>query len=162
MKRLLALFCLMLLITACSEKEGEVFYTALYPITQLEVEVTLSAADEAAEALVRSRVEADSPILTTGSYRLDFNRFDGGILYVTREAGDETLTGSFTKQPAAYEMTFTVGEESYTVKESGYINEEGIECVLFSTDLTDHYREVLQDETILSVIRHAYTSHPTY
>lgn len=162
MKRLLILLIAALAFTACSEQEGEVFYTALYPIVQLEVEVTLSAANEEAEAAIRSRVETDSPMLTTGSFRLDFNRFDGGVLYITREAGDATLTGSFTKQPAAREMTFTVEEQSYTVTETAYINESGLECLRFSTDLTDYYREVLQDETITSVVRYLYTSHPAY
>ncbi|MBR5819960.1 MAG: hypothetical protein IKY68_01745 [Alistipes sp.] len=162
MRRLLVLLVAGFALMACS-KEGAVFYTAHYPVTRLEVEVTLSAANAEAEEEIRQIVLQDAPVQVGGGYQLDFNRFDGGILYVRATANDQAIVGDFTKQPAAKEMHFAYGEEQYTVQTSRYIDpEDASELTLLTIDVTEHYRTALQDESILKVTRKEYTAYPAY
>lgn len=162
MRRLLMLLVAGFALMACS-KEGAVFYTAHYPVTRLEVEVTLSAANAEAEEAIRQIVLQEAPVQVGGGYQLDFNRFDGGILYVRGAANSQAIVGDFTKSPAAKEMLFVYGEEQYTVQTSRYIDpEQATELTLLTVDVTEHYRTALQDESILKVHRLEYTAYPAY
>ncbi|MBR5464618.1 MAG: hypothetical protein IKU77_02340 [Alistipes sp.] len=160
MNRLWILFTALFLSTACSNKEGEVFYSAHYPVTEVDVRITLAATDVALEEEIRTRVLNEAPVTAGGCYRLDFNRFDGGLLYTQHHEGAEFVVSSFDKVPAAGELTFHFGEKSYIVTNGSYINEEGIECATFWVDLTEEFH--LENESIQTVRRIEFTSHPIH
>lgn len=161
MKRLLYIALSALLMTACTEDEGEVFYTAHYPIVRLDAAITLSAADAAFEEQIRTAVLADAPVKEGGSYQLDFNRFDGGLLFVRPTADESPIAGTFDKQPAAKEMTFSFGEQSYLVRSSSYTDETALlPMTLLTVDVTEQYRTLFESESILEVLRLEYTSYP--
>lgn len=168
------LLSLLLCSAGCSEKV-DVFYSTDYPILRVDAAVTLLASDEEQDegqegvltAEEQALVEAlcatvlrEAPVAAGGSYRLDFNRADGGNLYVSVEEGDEPVAGSFTKVPASSELTFEYAEMSYTARLSSY-DEEGRACVRFAIDLTDDYRERFGLEQVASIVRYEYTSHLT-
>ena len=161
MKRLLLMLVACFVLTACSDKEGAVFYTAHYPIKRVEVKLKLSAADAEREAALRQIVLQDAPVEAGGSYQLDFNRYDGGLIKVRKTASADPIEGTFTKMPAAKEMDFAFGEEAYTVQCAPY-REEGStqQLTMLTTDLTERYRTQLEDETILLVERVEYTAYP--
>lgn len=159
----------LLLLAACS-KEVDVFYSTDYPVVRLEAEVTVTpdpdggeTAEAEAEALaeaIRSAVLREAPVEEGGNYRLDFNRADGGYLYVTPAAAAETVAGSFTKVPASTELTFDYGEEHYTALLSNYNDATNGSCIRFAVDLTGEFRLRLDNERIASVVRYEYTAHP--
>ncbi len=145
-KRHCAILLGILLCTACSKKE-EVFYSTTYPITQIEVRCTLEGADEGDDAATPSlrdqlidAVLTTAPVQAGGSYRIDFNRYDGGKLTVRPTEGASRIEGSFTKVPAASEMTFTYGEQHYKVRKIGYNDDEGVLRISFEVDLTEEYK----------------------
>lgn len=159
MKQLLYTLLAALLVSGCTKKE-DTFYTAHYPIVELEALINLAAENEAMEAEVEAWVLEHAPVQVGGSYRLDFNRFDGGTLTVKPTEKAEAIVGDFTKIPAATEMTFTYGEQSYVVRTSIYMGEDKVTYQSFLIDLTAAAREALQNEAIEQVLRLEYTLHP--
>ena len=116
---------------------------------------------EALVDAIRAAVLSEAPVAAGGSYRLDFNRADGGNLYVTAAAGTEPVAGSFTKIPASTELTFAYGDHTYTAHLSHYTDGGGPSRVRFAVDLTDLYRERYGIESGLRVVRYEYTDHLT-
>ena len=163
MQRLIYATLLLLLTTTCT-KEEEFFYTTTYPVTEIDCRFTLSEeADEALEALMEqlsAEVKATAPVQAGGRYWVGFNRPDGGVLRVDPQADSETIVGSFTKVPASSQMTFTYGEEEYTVRVTGEMNTEEQFCTLFEVNLTAQYREryAITDPEF-SIVRIERTSH---
>lgn len=143
-RRLGSLVLAVVLCASCSKKE-EYFYSTTYPVTQIEVRcLPQEVSDEALAAQlaqISAEVIATAPVQAGGRYRLDFNRYDGGDLTVRPTEESETIKGTFIKQPASSEMTFTYGNESYTVRKNGYNDEEDQLRVCFEVDLTAHYKE---------------------
>ena len=167
MMRRLLIFAL--LLTACS-KEVDVFYSTDYPVVRLEAEASVTpdpdggqTADDEADALaetIRSAVLREAPVAEGGNYRLDFNRADGGYLYVTPAAAAEAVAGSFTKVPASSELTFEYGEQRYTAALAAYLDDANGSCIRFAVDLTELFRERLGTDRITRVVRYEYTAHP--
>lgn len=131
---------------ACSEAES-VFYAADYPVTGMGVEVRQEEegtplTEAQFEALVEA-VAADAPVQVGGSYRTEFDRYDGGVLRVATAEGAEPIVGTFTKQPAAKQMTFAYGDQIYTVRTEGYAAAElpadAAERTAFRVDVTERY-----------------------
>lgn len=116
---------------------------------------------EALVDAIRAAVLSEAPVAAGGSYRLDFNRADGGDLYVTAAAGAEPVAGSFTKIPASTELTFAYGDHTYTAHLSHYTDGGGPSRVRFAVDLTALYRERYGIESGLRVVRYEYTDHLT-
>lgn len=116
---------------------------------------------EALVEAIRAAVLSEAPVAAGGSYRLDFNRADGGDLYVTAAAGAEPVAGSFTKIPASTELTFAYGDHTYTAHLSHYTDGGGPSRVRFAVDLTALYRERYGIESGLRVVRYEYTDHLT-
>ncbi len=116
------------------------------------------------EALVEAicaAVLSEAPVAAGGSYRLDFNRADGGNLYVAAAAGAEPVAGSFTKIPASSELAFAYGDHTYSAHLSHYTEDGGPSRIRFAVDLTDLYRERYGIESGLRVVRYEYTDHLT-
>lgn len=161
MKRLWLIALSALLFVACGEQEGEVFYSASYPIVRLDAQITLSAEDDAFEEQIRAAVVEEAPVQVGGSYLLDFNRFDGGLLFVRPTADSSPIAGSFDKQPAAKEMTFSYEEQSYLVRCTSYTDEGSLlPMTLLTIDVTEQYRALFESEQILEVLRQEYTAYP--
>lgn len=163
MRKLLYAVLLLWLIPSCSKKE-EFFYATTYPVTQIGCRYTLSeGADTELVALMEQlaeEVKTTAPVQAGGSYRTLFNRYDGGVLHVKRQAEGEMIVGSFTKVPASSQMTFAYGEEEYMVRVTGSMNEEGQFCTLFEVDLTAAYREQYAiTDPQFSIVRIEQTAH---
>lgn len=116
---------------------------------------------EALVETIHAAVLNEAPVAAGGSYRLDFNRADGGNLYVTAAAGAEPVAGTFTKIPASTELTFAYGDRTYSAHLSHYSDDGGPSRVRFAVDLTDLYRERYGIESGLRVVRYEYTDHLT-
>lgn len=116
---------------------------------------------EALVEAIHAAVLSEAPVAAGGSYRLDFNRADGGNLYVTAAAGAEPVAGTFTKIPASTELTFAYGDRTYSAHLSHYSDDGGPSRVRFAVDLTDLYRERYGIESGLRVVRYEYTDHLT-
>lgn len=148
---------------SCSKKE-DFFYSTTYPVTAIEARASVGeGASEELTALVeqlKEEVVATAPVKAGGRYRLDFNRYDGGMLTVHPSEKGEAVKGSFTKQPAASTMDFSYGEENYTVRSVGYTDEAGELCIRFEVDLTAAYKELYQiEDERFELIRVELTSH---
>lgn len=154
---------------ACSEKT-EVFYTADYPVRSLTVAVEQqeegTAPTAAQLAALESSVRFDAPVQEGGSYRTEFDRYDGGILRVLPAEGEEPVVGTFTKQPAAQRMTFEFGEERYTVYTASYTDGEPLPQGVtgyteFRVDVTERYADHLPAACLVTKIyRIERTAHP--
>lgn len=116
---------------------------------------------EAIVEAIHAAVLNEAPVAAGGSYRLDFNRADGGNLYVTAAAGAEPVAGTFTKIPASTELTFAYGDRTYSAHLLHYSDDGGPSRVRFAVDLTDLYRERYGIESGLRVVRYEYTDHLT-
>lgn len=166
MKRLFALVCLSCLAAACGGGDEEiVFYTVDYPVTELDVNVSLpgSADDEEREALIgqiTAEVLAEAPVQPGGSYRLDFLRYNGGTLTVLSDPAGAPETGEFVKEPGAAQLQFLFGAFDYTCTVSSYLSDEGPRCVLLTVDLTERYQERYPDAGLTRVQRREYTATP--
>lgn len=164
MKRLIYLCATLLLLTACSEKE-EVFYTARYGVERVEISIGLTSESEEYDNLraqITANALSEAPVEAGGYYLLDFSRFDGGELYIFRTTGDEPLVGTFTKTPAASEMTFHYDDRSQVVTTESYTDEQQMRYTVLCTDLTEYYRTMMQSEVIQSVVRYEYTDYLYY
>lgn len=159
MKRVIYLLLMAAMVVGCTKKE-DAFYTTRYEVVKLDANINLAAEDEALEAEVLAWVIAQAPVQVGGSYRLDFNRFDGGKLTVMPSAEGEAIIGDFTKRPAAEVMTFRYGEQAYEVRSSFYRGEEDRTYDYLLIDQTEAAREALQNEAIEKVFRLEYTLHP--
>lgn len=154
---------LLLLAAGCSKKE-EYYYSTVYTVTEVTYRLTLAeqSDDALAERLESAAAEmvAAAPVQAGGSYRLDFKRYDGGVLTVHPQAGASAVTGTFTKMPAAVSMTFTYGEVNETVSVKGYTDDAGQLCTAFEVDLTDACKEQYGiTEEKFELVRIEYTSH---
>lgn len=152
-----------LAMVACSKSE-EVFYSTTYEITNVEVLVLYNSESEDYDPSLMEQIEAEveaaAPVKAGGSYRLDFDRFDGGQLFVRRTAESEEEVGSFTKQPAARDITMEYADTSYVVTTQRYTTDEDTTPrTLFEVDLTDHYRRTTKNLALTRVLRNEYTSH---
>ncbi|MDO4758784.1 MAG: lipoprotein [Rikenellaceae bacterium] len=164
MKRLLFTLTTLLILTACSEKE-DVFYTARYGVERVEIGIGLTSETDEYDDLraqITANALSEAPVEAGGCYRLDFSRFDGGELYIYPTAEAEPLVGTFTKSPAATEITFHYDERETLVTTAPYIAENGIQYTVLKTDLTEYYRTMMQTEIIQSVVRLEYTNYLYY
>lgn len=157
MKRLFYILLALLPAAACSETE-DVFYSAEYPVVGIGVALEQAeegvAPTDAQLAALAASIRFDAPVQAGGSYRTDFDRFDGGILLVVPAEGEETVTGSFTKQPAAQRMTFEFGEERYTVLTTSYTDDTTgpAGCTEFRVDVTERYLGHLPADCLVTKI----------
>ncbi len=164
MKKVLYTLFALLGITACSEKES-VFYSTTYTVTDLAINTPETQSAEADYVALVDQIKGEAlaaaPVGVTGSYRLDFSRYDGGELYVQTHAEAEPIVGEFDKVPASNELSFRYGEEVYTAKVSPYTTEEGMRCVVFEIDLTDYYKALYPalEGTPFRLVRKEFTSH---
>ncbi len=160
MKRIVSWFCLAGML-ACSESDNEVFYTTNYPIERIEASATLAAGETTlTQEQLQEEVLAMAPVKVGGNYRLDFNRFDGGALFVTTESGTTPLVGSFTKTPGTRVLIFAYETITDTAQISSWQSEEGANLVKLTIDLTNRYKELYPDAEIEKVLREEFTTKP--
>ncbi len=160
MKRIASWFCLAGML-ACNEAENEVFYTTHYPVERVEVSATLAEGEtQLTQEQFQDEVLAAAPVKAGGRYRLDFNRFDGGELYVTTETDQTPLVGSFTKTPGTRILIFSYAAITDTASISAWQSEEGAALVKLTIDLTNQYKELYPDVAIEKVVREEYTTKP--
>lgn len=160
MKRIVSWCCLICML-ACSEAKNEVFYTTNYPIERVEALATLAAEETTlTQEQLQGEVLTSAPVKAGGNYRLDFNRFNGGELYVTPETSQTPLVGSFTKTPGTRILIFSYVEIVDTAQISSWRSEEGENLVKLTFDLTSQYKERYPDAAIEKVVREEYTTKP--
>ena len=162
MRKALSLLCGLWLLVACSKKE-EVYYSTTYPVTNVEVLVLYDTDSEYADEALMQQIEAEvmqaTPVHSGGSYRLDFDRFDGGTLYVKRTAEASDEVGLFHKQPASREIKMEYADTNYVVTMQRYTSDQGEPMTLFEVDLTDYYFRTTKNLALMRVLRNEYTSH---
>ncbi len=160
MKRIVSWCCLVGML-ACSEAKNEVFYATNYPIERVEASATLAEGETSiTQEQLQGEVLATAPVKAGGNYHLDFNRFNGGVLYITAETGSTPLAGSFTKTPGTRVLIFSYAEVTDTAQISSWQSEEGANLVKLTIDLTNRYKEHYPDVAIEKVVREEYTTKP--
>ncbi len=169
------------LLAAACEESSEVFYATSYPVVRVEASVKLDEAEnpenpdpetpenpaaeeeEPAEnpliAEIGADVVANAPVVAGGSYRLEFTRYDGGVLHVVTAPEAAPVTGTFDKTPGAQKIAFAYDGEAYACATTSYRDEEQRSATLLRVDLTKAYQERYPEAGILQVLRLEYTSH---
>lgn len=149
MKWLGCLFC-MVWAVGCAD-DSEVFYTVEYPVTKVLAVVSISG-DIPAESELPSIPELGAelfasfdPVVAGGSYRLDYSRYDGGMLTIVPEAGVAPIVGTFVKEPGARELQLNYGEESRSCKIESYTGDDGKQYVLLVVDYTAEFQQRYPD-----------------
>ena len=170
MKRLFVFLCLACLATACGEEKEVVFYSVTYPVTKIDAIVSIAAADpgteeapedpDVAEAALAAEVVAQAPVQAGGSYRLDYSRYNGGMLTVVPAPAASAVTGEFVKEPGTTQLQLAFSGTTYSCEIGSYTTEEGRRCVLLTVDLTEACQERDPDARIQQVLRLEYTSTP--
>lgn len=172
MKKLQPIALLLLLTTFVScEEPSEVFYSTTYHIVRVEAVVTTEKLNdkdnppkkEADTKAIQADVLANAPMKVSGSYKLDFSRFDGGLVEVRTSAEAEPLPGVFIKRPGQTELRFIYGElgaQDYTYSVDSY-SDDGKSKAMLVIDLSQYYKEKHPTWNIATVQLREYTSTPS-
>ena len=151
-----------LTLAGCSKQE-DVFYSTVYPVTEIQVQYTTQKSESDYLAQLEELTAAattEAPVQAGGYYHLDFSRHNGGELYVLPNEGSEVISGEFDKKPASDKMTFRYGEQAYEVQITSYSNAEEVRCVCFEVDLTEAYKQAYQiEDESFKLIRRELTTH---
>lgn len=160
-KYLLTSICAVL-CAACSEPDA--FYTAVYPVSRVETQVEIAAADGETETpdnplaeTIRAELSAASPVEAGGSYTLRFTRYNGGELEVVPTPGAEALTGAFLKQPGTSSLQLVYGGQFRTYALDSYVS-DGVSYAVLRLDLTADFQSRYPDAGIVQAIRQEYTT----
>lgn len=108
---------------------------------------------------IEAEVIAQAPVQAGGSYALHFTKHNLGRLQVKTTSDAETADGLFFKEPGASSIRFYYLEQDYTCECSSY-SEGGRSLMLFTIDLTEHYKSLYPEAGITRVVRREYTSTP--
>lgn len=111
-------------------------------------------------AQIEAEIVAQAPVQVGGSYTLDFTKHDRGRARINTATDAGSVTGLFFKEPGVDSIRFYYLEQDYTCLRSSYAGENGSSFVLFTVDLTDHYKELYPDAGITRVVRLEYTTTP--
>ncbi|MEG1700221.1 MAG: hypothetical protein RRY33_05380 [Alistipes sp.] len=163
--------------TAC-EEPSEVYYTDTYPIARIEVEVSAlgvtptptppsptATADEPPTPdapivkIIADDVLAKATVKAGGSYTLNFINFDGGRAQIRPDADTEPFDAAFVKLPGQKDFRFLFDQTDYTCVVSHYQSEHDGSLVLFTVDLTEHYKALYPDQNVKQVHRKEYSEH---
>lgn len=166
MKWLGCLFCMVCTAAGCAD-DSEVFYTVEYPVTKVLAAVSISG-DIPTESGLPSIPELGAelftsfdPVFAGGSYRLDYLRYNGGLLTIIPEAGVAPVVGTFVKEPGAMELQLNYGAESRSRKIEPYTGDDGKQYVLLIVDYTAEFQQRYPDGQYISGIAYEeYTSTP--
>ena len=124
MKRLFSLMIpLWLLLSACSDK-NDVYYTIDYPITQIDVTLSIQDVASSSDIFVRIEEQIRSMALLDegGYYGLDFSVYNGGSLRLVQQDGTIGY-GTFLKDPDKLQIEFIAGEKTATATMSAYLRD---------------------------------------
>ena len=146
------------LAVACNQ--SDVFYSTSYDIVKAEIRVSKQApaTPEDPDAWETSYIQV-SELPAGGSYRLDYTRYDGGMLYVRTSADGPDYEGAFVRTPGSSRITFIYNGESHTYELSTYSADDGTRCTLLTADLTAEYRTLYPEEGIVLAELNEYTTH---
>ena len=152
------LYALAALTTACSQ--SEVFYSTSYDIVKAEIRVSTQepATPEEPDAWETSYIQV-SELPAGGSYRLDYTRYDGGMLHVRTSADGPDYEGAFIRTPGSSRITFIYDGEPHTYELSTYNTDDGTRCTLLTADLTAEYRALYPEAGIVLAELNEYTTH---
>lgn len=160
--RYMAAGLLLLITTACDN--GEVFYSAQYPIVRVGAAITLATTTPEGEeepaivATIRDEVIASAPVTAGGGYMLDFIKHNGGTIDVRTTADGPMVQGAFVKIPGVNEIRFIYGQMDYTCTLQTYTDTDGVSKAVLTEDFTAYYKALYPSANLSQVQRQSYTS----